>query len=88
VIRLYSEKVSPNEFTSFNQTLEELMGRVEGQSGGTIGDVTGLDGFCDAWTRASTSKDFQTAQVDVLVSDYFSPAYVLAKSVGLELSGT
>ena len=85
VIQKYTESLLPNPtpFTPFNTTLELLYSKIKQSTanGGeqvVDGSLDGLGGFCDAWKSASTTHDFQKAQLQVLGMYFYFCIYTLS----------
>ena len=81
---------NPNPFTPLNGTLESLFNSIQSKSSysGTgdgeqyvEGDVSELGGYCDAWKRASTTKQFQNSQLKCLGEMYLAPAQAMMDSM-------
>ena len=56
-----------NEFTPYNSILNSIASQAAASSS-PVGSISGLDGFCDAWKRASQKKEMRQAQLQVLDS--------------------
>ncbi|EGF78792.1 hypothetical protein BATDEDRAFT_90250 [Batrachochytrium dendrobatidis JAM81] len=87
VIQFYSDRVHPNEFTVMNATLEaitlQLKAGASGDASGLVSSVAGLDGYCDAWSKASQRPEFRDAQIAMLAKMYFIPSQKAATDAGL-----
>ncbi|KAJ1890393.1 hypothetical protein LPJ66_007510 [Kickxella alabastrina] len=68
-----------DEFSKYDSVLAK---RAEDKDG----SVVGLEGFCEVWQNASTSKHFITAQDAVYDELYFNPSQIFADELGLKLS--
>ncbi|OAJ42470.1 hypothetical protein BDEG_25919 [Batrachochytrium dendrobatidis JEL423] len=91
VIQFYSDRVHPNEFTVMNATLEaitlQLKAGASGDASGLVSSVAGLDGYCDAWSKASQRPEFRDAQIAMLAKMYFIPSQKAATDAGLSYAG-
>ncbi|KAJ1989134.1 hypothetical protein GGI25_004983 [Coemansia spiralis] len=80
VIQAYHNLTGGNdEFTQFDSILKQY---AETNSGST----SGLDGYCNAWQKASASQKFWSAQGAIFDKLYFTPSQGFADSLGLQLS--
>ncbi|KAH6563586.1 hypothetical protein BASA50_003191 [Batrachochytrium salamandrivorans] len=89
VIQYYSERVYPNEFTPMNATLSAINAQLQAdatEGGGLVASVAGLEGYCDAWVKASTNPEFRDAQLAVLTKMYFVPSQKVASGAGLSFA--
>ncbi|KAJ3416267.1 hypothetical protein HDV05_002557 [Chytridiales sp. JEL 0842] len=83
VISTYASAVGPNhEFTPYNPTLSSIAAQAK-SGGGPVGTLAGLEGYCEAWQRASQRKEFKIAQVKVLNELYWDPSQTFASELGL-----
>jgi chitosanase len=87
VIDEYSNRITPNEFSSMVDVLERIRDMAK-QTGKAIGDISGLDNYCSAWKKASENPVFQEAQRTMLFRNYFVPALHIAKRRKVMVPGT
>ncbi|ORY37965.1 lysozyme-like protein, partial [Rhizoclosmatium globosum] len=71
-------------FKSFDSVLSSLKDASEA-SGSPQGDISGLQGFCDAWKQASGTPEFRDAQLQVLDDLYWTPSQITARKYSLSL---
>ncbi|KAI8850079.1 hypothetical protein BC829DRAFT_416362 [Chytridium lagenaria] len=78
-LRLLRGSVSSHEFSAYMPILTLIAEKAK--NGILIGDVAGLEGFCDAWKHACIRKEFRDAQMAILDQDYWIPSQKLAEDV-------
>eukprot|EP00842_Homolaphlyctis_polyrhiza_P005556 jgi/Hompol1/6000/HPOL_000666-RA len=66
-----------------NAMMEGIQQHLKSHPGQLVPSVQGLDGFCNAWGRASTKTEFQDAQLQTLLEMYMLPSQLLAKDAFL-----
>lgn len=68
-----------------NSTLSAILDSLKSNT--LVSSVEGLEGYCEAWKKASASKKFKDAQIQQLFNSYWFPALKLSSSAGLKLPG-
>lgn len=77
VVQLYTDRSPDNPLAAYLSELKRL-------ADAGSDDISGLDGFIDAWVQAAQDPAFRTAQDDVVDELYYRPAMQHADDLGLQ----
>lgn len=79
VVTAYSDAVGDNVLTPFVPELQRLADLDEGEGSD---DVSGLDGFADAWEAAAADDEFRAAEDRVVDVNVYQPSLVHWNALG------
>ncbi|KAJ2830593.1 hypothetical protein IWW50_000187 [Coemansia erecta] len=68
---------------NYKGEFDSVLSAVKQSASEATGAVTGLDGYCDAWTKASSNPDFYTSQVQVATSQLKAPVDSIIGNLGI-----